>query len=270
MNANLPRHIALQGALNFRDFGGYPAADGRRLRWRRLFRSDRLSALTAADYGVLDGLKIQVVCDLRRLSELERAPTRWVSRQAPELLHLPLLNEAQFASLESRRKDIPISNDLLAVREVMLDIYRCLVTDEQVFPWYARMLQRLAGLKDGGMLIHCSGGKDRTGVSCALIQTLLGVDRDQVFEDFMLSRVYYTQRVDLSTRVPQAAGNLDDADLEVWRPVFDVEPAYLETAFAEIESRYDSVEEFFVRGVGVERSLLERVREQLLEPAQAQ
>lgn len=268
MNANIPRHIALQGALNFRDFGGYPTADGQRLRWRRLFRSDRLSSLTPDDYSVLDELKIQVVCDLRRPSELERAPTRWVSQQAPELLHLPLLSETQFASLERTRKDIPISNDVLAVREVMLEIYRFLVTDESVFPWYAQMLERLANLDEGGILIHCSGGKDRTGVSCALIQTLLGVDRRQVFEDFMLSRVYYTQRVDLSSRVPQAAGgNMQGDDLEAWRPVFDVEPAYLETAFSELESRYDSVEDFFVRGVGVEPGLLARLRAQLLEPA---
>lgn len=268
MNADFPRHIALQGALNFRDFGGYPTTDGQRLRWRRLFRSDRLSSLTTADYDLLNDLNIQTVCDLRRPSELERAPTNWISQQAPELLHLPLLSETQFASLERTRKDIPISNDVLAVRQVMLEIYRFLATDESVFPWYLQMLERLADLDDGGILIHCSGGKDRTGVSCALIQTLLGVDRRRVFEDFMLSRVYYTERVDLSTRVPQAAGgDMEEGNLEAWRPVFDVEPAYLETAFTEIESRYGSVEEFFIRGVGAEQSLLNHLRERLVEPA---
>lgn len=267
MDASLPRHIALQGALNFRDFGGYSTTDGRRLRWRRLYRSDRLSALTSEDYQILDELGIQLVCDLRRHSELERAPTRWISERQPELLHLPLLSEAQFSALERTRKDTPVSNDIQAVREVMLEVYRCLVTDEKVFPWYAEMLQRLANLEEGGILIHCSGGKDRTGVSCALIQTLLGVEREQVFEDFMLSRIYYSQRVDLSTRVPQAAGHVDMENLEAMRPVFDVEPAYLETAFSEIEARYDSVEEFLIKGVGVERALLDRLREQLLEPA---
>ena len=268
MNANLPRHIALQGALNFRDFGGYPTTDGQRLRWRRLFRSDRLSSLTPEDYALLNDLNIQVVCDLRRPSELERAPTQWASENAPELLHLPLLSETQFASLERTRKDIPISNDVLAVRQVMIEIYRFLVTDESVFPWYLQMLETLVELEDGGILIHCSGGKDRTGVSCALIQTLLGVERRQVFEDFMLSRVYYTQRLDLSTRVPQAAGgNMDDDNLEAWRPVFDVEPAYLDTAFTEIESRHGSVEAFFLNAVGAEQSLLDHLRERLLEPA---
>lgn len=268
MNEAFPRHIALQGALNFRDFGGYLTADGRRLRWRRLFRSDRLSALTTEDYGVLDEFGIQVVCDLRRHSELERAPTRWLGERHPELLHLPLLDEIQFASLERVRKETPLSHEdnISAAREVMLGVYRCLVTDERVFPWYVEMLQRLANLEEGGILIHCSGGKDRTGVSCALIQTFLGVEREQVFEDFMLSRTYYSQRVDLSTRIPQAVNHVDSGDLEALRPVFDVEPAYLETAFAAIEARYDSVEEFLVKGVGVERSLLERLRSQLLEP----
>src|SRR5262245_19920780 len=71
------RHIALEGAPNFRDLGGYATADGRHVRWNRIYRSGELSRLTDADYERLAQLRIAVVCDFRRDSERSAAPTTW-------------------------------------------------------------------------------------------------------------------------------------------------------------------------------------------------
>ncbi len=266
MNLPVSRHIPLEGALNFRDFGGYPAGNGLRVRWRQLFRSDRLSALTLEDYRVLDSLDIELVCDLRRGSEQERAPTRWQGRSQPELLHLPLLAERGLSTLERARADVSDSDAVESVRQIMLNVYELLVTDDAIFPYYREIFERLARPTQRGVLIHCSGGKDRTGVSCALIQSVLGVERERIFEDFMLSQQYYSDRVDLASRVPQAADYGDANSLELMRPVFNVEPAYLQTAFDIIEHRHDTVEQFLTRGVGIETAVLERIRERLLEP----
>ena len=84
-----PRHITLEGAPNFRDLGGYATADGRHVRWRRVYRSDELSRLTAADYVRLADLGIAVVCDFRRDSERAIAQTAWQGAKAPTILNLP-------------------------------------------------------------------------------------------------------------------------------------------------------------------------------------
>jgi hypothetical protein len=88
------RHIPLQGATNFRDFGGYAGLDGRRVKWRRLFRSDRLSELTAQDYANLDAHGIRAVFDLRRISEAAGAPTNWLSERPPALIASPLFPDS--------------------------------------------------------------------------------------------------------------------------------------------------------------------------------
>src|SRR5215472_3496777 len=88
------RHVPLEGASNFRDFGGYPTADGRRrVKWGRLYRSDRLSELTDVDLARLAGLGIRHVHDLRRASEVELAPTRWPGETAPRLIASPIFED---------------------------------------------------------------------------------------------------------------------------------------------------------------------------------
>src|SRR5690242_19564337 len=90
MQQTVQRHVPVDGASNFRDFGGYATAEGRQVQWGRLYRSDRLSELTAADHARLAPLGIRHVYDLRRASELEAAPTHWPGPDAPTLLHRPL------------------------------------------------------------------------------------------------------------------------------------------------------------------------------------
>ena len=67
--SDLPRHLKLEGASNFRDVGGYPASDGRSVRWRRIFRSNHLGHLTDADIKVVRGLGVRSAFDFRGTEE---------------------------------------------------------------------------------------------------------------------------------------------------------------------------------------------------------
>lgn len=134
------RLIPLEGGRNFRDLGGYLTSDGRRVKWRKLFRSGSMAGLTAADYGSLSSLSIKIVCDLRTAQEIE-------------------------AELSTPKM----------ARAAMIQGYRRLPF-EQV-PAHRELFRRLAA-GDVPLVFNCSAGKDRAGTAAALILSALGVLRD--------------------------------------------------------------------------------------------
>src|SRR6202043_1157809 len=84
------RLVPLEGTVNFRDLGGYPAADGRRIRWGRIYRSDNLGALTPSDIDMLEVLGVRTVCDLRRDEERAMAPSILPQNSELSIVHLPI------------------------------------------------------------------------------------------------------------------------------------------------------------------------------------
>jgi protein-tyrosine phosphatase len=261
------RHIPLQGASNFRDFGGYPTADGRTVMWRRLFRSDRLSDLTPADYETLSAHDVRVVYDLRRDSETAAAPTAWPGPDAPEMVRSPLFNDEsgpntfqRVAADETARHDADLS------RSIMRGMYVRMVTEPTALAAIGRIFKRLARPGAVPALFHCSGGKDRTGVTCALILSALGVSREDVTEDFMLTARYYDSAANLGQRVSQivaeaGAGFWSEAAL---LPIFGVERGYIDAALDHVEAAGGAAA-LLTGKAGVSAQDLERLREQLLD-----
>lgn len=256
------RHIPLEGAMNFRDFGGYVTTGGRMVKARRLFRSGALGGLTEADHVVLKAFRIRLICDLRRESERQHAPTRWCAEPCAEEWHLPLFKDGESALASWAMIKTPEG-----VREKMIDTYRALVRAPGILQKYRTLFERLASTENCPVLVHCSAGKDRTGVVCALILSALGVDRDTVMEDFLLTTRYYDSEKAWARLTTQVL------DLELARgwsketlvPVFGVERAYLEASFDAIAEAHGSVEGFLMRGVGLAPSTLDEIRAHLLD-----
>jgi protein-tyrosine phosphatase len=185
------RLVPLEGTRNFRDLGGYPAADGRRVRWGRVFRSDGLHALTERDHLVLDALGVRTVCDLRADVEHDTQPSvlppsvrRVACTVSPARPGQKTLDERIIAG-ELAGLDI----------DDVVDLY-LLMLDEHAASFGA-VFAHLARVQPEPLLFHCSAGKDRTGIVAALLLALLGVDDDLVFDDYMLTKRYRTeQRID--------------------------------------------------------------------------
>jgi len=261
------RHIALQGASNFRDFGGYSAAGGRQVKWRRLFRSDRLSELTPADYEILAEHGIRHVYDLRRDSETLSAPTNWPGEAAPVLVRAPLFNDEAggLNVLQRLAANDEARNDPETARAVMRDLYLNMVTRPSPLAAIGGIFTRLAEPQGFPALFHCAGGKDRTGVVCALILLTLGVSREDVIADFMLTGQFYAAEANLAKRVAQIVA---EAELGFWSeaalaPIFGVEPSYIETALRIVDEA-GGVEPFLVDKAGVAPASLEALRRELL------
>jgi len=258
------RHFPLEGASNFRDFGGYPTADGRTVKWRRLFRSDRLSELTADDHARLAPLGVRHIYDLRRASECAAAPTNW---PGPSIIESPLfIDEAGPNTFERIAADEAARHDADLARKIMAQLYARLVTDPGPLAKFRPMFEHLAEPEATPALFHCSAGKDRTGVTCALILGVLGVSRDDITADFMLTQRYYGADEARKLRIAQI---VEEAGLGFWSeealvPIFTVEQAYIDVALDIVEAA-GGPERFLIDQVGVGAVTLDRVRAVLLE-----
>ena len=171
MTETLDRRIALEGAVNFRDLGGYDAGDGLQTRWRTLFRADGLGELTETDITVLGELGIRTVIDLRSGSELERGRFD-VEAHPAAFHHFPFIEELPDAQDFDRRPGLLGTQYLEIVRDAGGQILAA--------------LEVLATPDALPAVFHCTAGKDRTGVLSAVLLSLLGVDEPTVVADYAL------------------------------------------------------------------------------------
>ncbi len=162
--------------MNFRDQGGYPTTDGRTVKWRRLFRSDSPSTLTESDVKTITGtLGIKSVVDLRS--------SNGVLDDGRGLLALSGLGYHNYPFLERRGIDPPTSGDQSADR--LSAIYQWMLQNSGTL--IAQAFTALAQDLNQPAMFHCSAGKDRTGILGATILAVLGVGREDVVADFMMT-----------------------------------------------------------------------------------
>jgi protein-tyrosine phosphatase len=170
------RLVRFVGAPNFRDLGGYPTASGGWTRWGLVFRSCSLHELTTEDLTAFDALGVRAIYDLRRDEERAKEPGPRPVRSLP---------------MPTRFDGMP---DLSPLRERadgeqwLIDDYHAMVADGG--PVFGALLSALAEPDGTPGVFHCAGGKDRTGLSAALLLSWLGVDRETVLDDYELTGRY--------------------------------------------------------------------------------
>ncbi len=159
-------------------------------------------------------------------------------------------------------------NSEASSRQIMIDIYKRMVSDPHALSRIRQVFELIASPNATPILIHCSGGKDRTGVCCALILTLLEVDEEAVMEDYMNSLHLYTHRVDITaSNLPQVydTKEIDRAPDSVLRPIYSVDPSYLASAFESIAKTYGTTDSFFLNALSLTESQIKSIRNRLVE-----
>jgi protein-tyrosine phosphatase len=261
MSANLiegadwNRVLPLESAFNLRDFGGYPTEGGGHVRRGMLYRSGSMHALSEEDERHLRGLGIVTVCDLRRVGERERYPTRWCDGEGIDLLSRD--HHQSSGVLEELLRGEPTAAD---VRAMMIDLYRVLA-DEHA-PSYRIMFERLLAGK-APLLLNCMAGKDRTGVGAALVLSALGVPRETIVEDYVMT----AQVLDFA-RLINAGGRSEHywkLPAEVIAPLRASDREYLESMFDALDARHGGVEGFLAAEIGVGADERGRLRALLVD-----
>ena len=253
------RQLILQGSPNFRDLGGYQAADGRRLKWGRLYRSSKLSTLTDVDMQYVKRLGLTLICDFRQVVEQELEPTRIHSENSPTLASLPVTPGSSASFLEN------LHNGIIAVQDpagFMEEINRDFVINQM--PQYAEMFQLLlAG--DQQLLIHCASGKDRTGVGAALILDVLGVSEETIVNDYLLTNKYLPIEKEVARLSKELADHSGAAITEdALRPLLEVRPEYIRACFEEIKKRYESKEHFYETALSLDTAKVTHLKDRYL------
>ena len=232
-----------------RDLGGLPTADGRRVRRGRLFRSDNLGRLEAADKEVFLALGVRTVIDLRRLSEVE------TMGKVPEWTGVTWLHH----HLEHELWDHRTYTDSIGVTRWLADRYADLLTSGAAD--IARVITLLSEVDSGPTVVHCVAGKDRTGLVIALTLSLLGVADDHIAEDYAMTELSEEAYMDWLRRTnPTAAAKTPP-------PFYVQTPAQtMRLALAELRERHGSIFQYLARH-GVSRVHVERMRAGLVEAA---
>jgi protein-tyrosine phosphatase len=251
------RHISLSGAYNVRDLGGYATADGRRVRWGRVYRGGALNAATSSDIANLVGRGLRVICDFRSGPERASAPNTWAAKHGIEMWGL------------ADSDIVGDSRDLLEgsvstveqTRALMIRTYERIPFDHS--PSYAAAFSRIAR-GNLPLLFHCSAGKDRSGVAAALLLRMLGVSRDDVLVDYLLSAMVKERIEEYFVADPRHEKAVRNST-RAWGPLMESDPRYLDAMFRAVEARCGSVRAYFETDLGIDATGLATLRRQMLE-----
>jgi protein-tyrosine phosphatase len=244
------RTLDFEGCVNFRDLGGYRTADGRMVAWRRLFRADGLNKLTAADRDQLTGLGLATVIDLRTLDEAEQRGSFPVDQVPVRYVGLPLTDV------------LPATEDLVDWKEAAYVATRYGAMVSEGGPVLTEAISVLASGEALPAVMHCSAGKDRTGVLSALVLAFLGVPDETIVEDYALSAAAMGRLLErLKAEYPEA----QDA-VERYAPaILHVVPETMEQFLAELRLEYGSYAEL-AEALGVVEAM-DRLRSTVLVDA---
>jgi protein-tyrosine phosphatase len=246
------RDLVWDGCLNVRDLGGHPTRDGGETKFGAIVRSDSVSQLTDAGWQALVAHGVRTVVDLRGDHEREEDPPR----ELPvDVVHVPFMeaNEDEWneiaPEIEAASAAAPdVATSTRDVYVIFLERFKANV---------ASGVRAVARAPEGGVVVHCVGGKDRTGLLTALLLHVVGVPEDEIAADYALSEERLRSRHEAWFEAAES-----EEELARLQRISQTPPGSMLGVFRELERLYGSVEGY-LRSAGVEEEDLERVRRRL-------
>jgi protein-tyrosine phosphatase len=237
--------------------GGYLAADGRRTRWHTLYRSGTTHSLTLADLGQIAAAGIRHSYDLRSNTERRVHPSALSGIHDIDYRFIDQDDITGDIERMLKQADAQPEHSIT----MMMTLYRRIAFDFRD-AFRALFIQLERGALP--LVFNCSAGKDRTGVAAALILSSLGVSREQVIQDYLLSELCFAQSCEIILK-----GGLSSlftgVERDVWEPVMRVDKSYIEAMFEEIRRVNGSVDGYLTNELGISQSARERIALNLLK-----
>jgi protein-tyrosine phosphatase len=258
----MTRILALEGVVNFRDYGDYATAAGSRIHPKRLYRSAAHSQATDADLAIIDALNIAVVVDLRRPVERQRAPSRRPAGFKGQVIATEIGADEEDDPWWSFVANSDLSED--AFHKYLAGYYRHAPFDPKHIDVFTRYFAAL-GETEGAVLIHCAAGKDRTGILAALTHHLIGVHEDDIIADYLLTN----EAIGMDQRIPLMMQAISDGigrqpTEAAARVAMGVDAAYLNGALTAIEKQHGGIDAYLKDALGVDSALRAKVEARLL------
>ncbi len=247
------RKVDLQGAINFRDLGGYTATKGHHVKWGKLYRSADLSKLTDHDLAELSNRKISYDVDLRGNQESKQAPDRLNPNM--DYILCPAGSDNVNGSMMQSLKTIKTGGDSVMVAYYGNTTYLA----DRYKPFFDKLLNLP---NDKSLVFHCTAGKDRTGIAAALLLYSLGVPYDTIVNDYEASNYYRTVE---NEKAVKSMVQLMQINEGVAKDVLSVKKEYLDAAFNAIKSKYGSIDNFLKAQIGLDDQKIASLKKKFLE-----
>lgn len=261
------RILDVDGMINFRDLGGYPAADGKHIRWGILYRSDYFVKLAAQSYPFVDHLAIKTNIDYRTSQEIKKYPNHGlhpanIMNCDPKAETSEIAARLQYHGEQT--EDSHLDEECLDGDAIMMQQQRSFVTDEHSKQAYALALHIMANPDSIPLNQHCRGGKDRTGFGVLLLLGLLGVDEDVILKDYMITKEVRKERNALLWKEFHEKYK-DPIVAETCFAMVDIKEEFLKASFDEIHQSYVSIEDYAKAELGISEKEIACMRRHYLE-----
>jgi protein tyrosine/serine phosphatase len=238
-----PRRLAWEGCINARDLGGLPAGEGRQTRWGAVVRSEDPVALSEAGVAALVDHGVRTIVDLRRPDELAQRPSPFAE---------PAAHGVGYANVPFEHDTVgaPTANDLIGLYRHLLDRHAMGI---------AAVMSAITRAPEGGVLVHCHAGMDRTGLVSAFLLDLAGVARDLIADDYAFTAE--CTREAAADWLENGPG--ERAERERIARVFTPRAEVMQASLAYLDERHGGPEAY-LRQAGVTSDQVERLRDRLL------
>lgn len=249
------RTLPVGGMNNFRDMGGYPAKDGKHVRWGRLYRSDHIHNANPEGMEYLKKLNIHTIIDYRSTDEVNKYPNHIIEEdvqtyQLDPAAHTAELS-AQFTS-SKENEDANLVSKIIEQKEkgllvnrydMVMEQYQNFVEAPKAKKAFEQMLKALAEPFAPAVVQHCRGGKDRTGFGALLLLGVLGVERDYIIWDYMLTQYNRIDRNNVKKEIYKTLTE-DEEVLDYLMSLIETKPEFIMASLDLIEEKYSSIENY--------------------------
>lgn len=270
------RRIPIEGLYNLRDLGGYLTKDGKMTKWGLIYRSDALDHLSEMDREYLEEMDVSSVIDFRSSQEIGHQPDFYIGEQhhyhfdphaeaAREASAVPSekkgsnKDQEKVARLEKMAQSKAGQEQLIQMQEQMVEQMHQLVVSDHAKKAYQDFLQVLIR-QEVPMIFHCQGGKDRTGWAAAIVLGLLGVEKEVIYQDYLLTNIYNTPRNQKRMEIYQQYTK-DPFVLDYLASLQKTLEKYLDSAFEAMEEHYGSMEQYAKQALGMTDEDIKKLQE---------
>lgn len=270
------RTLPVEGMNNFRDMGGYEAENGKTVKWGMLYRSDHIYNATDAGVAYLKKLNINTIIDYRSDEEIMKYPNKTIDEEILTYQLDPVAHAAELAAQFTSSKeneDINLINKIIEQKaegtlvnqaDVVLEQYRTFANKENSKEAFGQMLRITASHDAPAVLQHCRGGKDRTGFGALLVLGVLGVKKEDILKDYMLTGKNRQERNRVKMEGYKKLTD-DHGVLEHLYSFIDTRSEFIAASIDTIVEKYGSIEKYVLEELRLTREMIDSMKDMYLE-----
>jgi len=259
-SARIGPFYVTEGIHNLRDYGGYAVQGGGSVKTGLLLRSGQHMEASDADLALVDALDIRTVIDLRGTSERTGFPCRRHANFAAQVIAYDG-ETSNSPPHEGGGGQVVMTPE--KARERMLAVYTRMPVNPAMI-WVFREYFNALDANEGGSLVHCFAGKDRTGIAASLLLHVLGVHHDDIVTEFLLTNEAPTRAILERQSLPRMEAHYGAIEPEALHNLMGVLPEYLDTYIAKVTQDHGSLDAYLATILGVDEDRKQRLRAKLV------